>query len=146
SDDERDWDKDGLANIYEYFASDFLPWAPSFPGTLMPALMDPDTDGDGVLDGYDDQDHDGFSNSTELSNGTWPMNPCDPVVSRVCPRWLEETKRPSRPKNECITRSVLNYEGLPDPNDEFPDHPYIPKWSKTADWTPGPDGPGYCPT
>ena len=76
--------------------------------------------------------------------GTWVMNPCDPVVSRTCPRWLSEEDRPARPKYTCITRSVLNYEGISDPNDEYPDHPYIPKWAKPSDYTPGPDGPDYC--
>ncbi len=38
SDDERDWDRDGLANIYEYFSADFQPWEPSFPGTLRARL------------------------------------------------------------------------------------------------------------
>ena len=66
SDDERDWDKDGLANIYEYFSADFAPWEPPFPGTLRPDFMDPDSDGDGLLDGYDDQDHDDVSNAAEL--------------------------------------------------------------------------------
>lgn len=144
SDDERDWDNDGLANIYEYWSADFAPWEPSFPGTLRPNIMDPDTDGDGVLDGADDQDHDGFSNIDELKNGTWTMNPCDPIISRTCPRWLDDTLVPKRPKHTCITRSVLNYEGIPDPNDEYPDQPYIPKWTKPADWTPGPDGPDFC--
>ena len=89
SDDERDFDNDGLANIYEYWPADFEPWDPAFPGTLRPDFLDPDTDGDGVLDGADDQDHDDVSNIDELRNGTWTMNPCDPVVSRTCPRWLD---------------------------------------------------------
>jgi hypothetical protein len=146
SDDERDFDRDGLANIYEYRSDDFAPWEPSFPGSVRPDMLDPDTDGDGVLDGWDDQDHDDFSNIQELSEGTWIMNPCDPVVSRTCPRWLAEEDRPARPKNACITRSVLSYEGLPDPNNEYPDNPYFPKWAKITDYTPGPDGPDYCST
>jgi hypothetical protein len=146
SDDERDWDNDGLANVYEYFSGDFLPWEPSFPGTLRPNIMDPDTDGDGLLDGYDDQDHDDLSNIEELSRGTWAMNPCDPGISRTCPRWLEESLRPKRPKVTCITRSVVSYEGIPDPDDLYPDQAYFPKWAKQSDWTPGPDGPEYCNT
>ena len=97
SDDERDFDRDGIANIYELRSPDWQPWEPSFPGTLPPDWLDPDTDGDGVLDGWDDQDHDDISNIEEFSNGTWLMNPCDPVVSRVCPRWLAEADTPQRP-------------------------------------------------
>ncbi len=33
SDDERDFDNDGLANIYEYRAPDFEPWEPHVPGS-----------------------------------------------------------------------------------------------------------------
>jgi hypothetical protein len=74
------------------------------------------------------------------------MNPCDPGISRTCPRWLEESLRPKRPKVTCITRSVVSYEGIPDPDDLYPDQPYFPKWGKQSDWTPGPDGPAYCNT
>jgi hypothetical protein len=55
-------------------------------------------------------------------------------VSRTCPRWLEDSLVPKKPKHTCITRSVTL------------DPPYHPKWSKSSDWTPGPDGPGYCNT
>ena len=136
SDDERDFDGDGLANIYELRSHDFRPWEPGFPGAITPDWIDPDTDGDGVLDGQDDQDHDDISNIEELSNGTWIMNPCDPVISRVCPRWLAEEDVPARPTNQCITRSVLR-------------HPpeWRPKWSKVSDVTPGAEGkPDYCQT
>jgi hypothetical protein len=60
-------------------------------------MFDSDTDGDGVLDGWDDQDHDDVSNIDEFSAGTWVMNPCDPVASRTCPRWLAETDTPKKP-------------------------------------------------
>jgi hypothetical protein len=134
SDDERDFDRDGIANIYELRSYDWKPWEPSFPGTLTPDWLDPDTDGDGVLDGWDDQDHDDISNIEEFSNGTWLMNPCDPVVSRVCPRWLAEEDTPQRPQLQCITRSVLRHpEG------------WRPKWAKTSDVQLGTDGGAeYC--
>ena len=136
SDDERDFDGDGLANIYEYSSPDFAPWEPPFPGTLRPNWLDPDTDGDGVLDGWDDQDHDDISNIDELSSGTWVMNPCDPVVSRTCPRWLDEAVWPKRPKNQCVTRSVLRHES-----------PWMPKWSKSGDIQVSTDGgANYCQT
>lgn len=146
SDDERDFDGDGLANVYEYRSADFSPWEPSFPGTVRPDWLDPDTDGDGVLDGWDDQDHDDFSNIDELKAGTWIMNPCDPIISRTCPRWLGDEDTPARPNHACITRSVLNYVGIPDPNNEYPDEPYFPKWAKESDWTPAPEDAGFCLT
>jgi hypothetical protein len=133
SDDERDFDNDGLSNVYEYRAPDFQPWEPAFPGTLRPDMFDSDTDGDGLADGWDDQDHDDISNIDELRAGTWPMNPCDPAVSRTCPRWLDPAGAPSRPQYECVTQSVLA------------DPPYSPKWAKAGDMSPSVDV-GYCPT
>ena len=82
-------------------------WALIFPGErpyagapgaapmLTPSPIDPDSDGDGVVDGADDQDHDGIANLDELdryrivdANGKlWvnPYNPCLPdYKSRVC--------------------------------------------------------------
>jgi hypothetical protein len=44
--------------------------------------LDPDTDGDGVRDGADDVDHDGYSNQFEMSRATYwnqPFNPCLPA-------------------------------------------------------------------
>jgi hypothetical protein len=90
SDDERDADGDGIGNWDERYGRMTQAWwdaemsgqggmpkekryykvdAPGgevsdFPGT---SLVDPDTDGDGVNDGADDQDHDGLSNAFEIS-------------------------------------------------------------------------------
>jgi hypothetical protein len=107
ADDERDFDNDGLANIYEARATEFQPWEPQFPGALRPDVFDPDTDGDGVPDGWDDQDHDDVSNIEEMRNGTWAMNPCDPVVSRTCPRWLDDAQTPRMPANLCTSRTIM---------------------------------------
>jgi hypothetical protein len=76
-------------------------------------MTNPDTDGDGIPDGADDQDHDGLSNQFEVArpwnwastyvstfhdgtNGgtqtpnpyarTQPFNPCKPVFSETCHR------------------------------------------------------------
>jgi hypothetical protein len=60
--------------------------------------LDPDSDGDGVKDGADDQDHDGtyggvaLTNLEEISAGhdgrlTNPTDPCDPnPLSGFCPQ------------------------------------------------------------
>jgi hypothetical protein len=75
SDDERDEDGDGLTNYDEthgrmspsYWASCYdmeAPYPVQYAGTN---FVDPDTDGDGILDGADDQDHDDIPNVMELS-------------------------------------------------------------------------------
>jgi IPT/TIG domain-containing protein len=90
SDDERDADGDGLGNWDEKYGRMTQSWwdsemsgqngnkkethyymvaspggsAIDFPGV---SLVDPDSDGDGVNDGADDQDHDGLSNAFEIS-------------------------------------------------------------------------------
>jgi hypothetical protein len=127
SDDERDEDADGLSNFDELH-SRMTPeyWKgcygkePAYPvpyaGTLP---TNPDSDGDGVRDGADDQDHDDIPNIMELSrfeaSGLFdgkaectpadnlpntlhptrfgkvnPFNPCDPdPESRTCQRHPE---------------------------------------------------------
>jgi hypothetical protein len=129
-DDERDGDGDGLGNWDEQHGRMFEPWWPAqhdgdnepresaypemnfldvadLPG--FDALAIPDMDGDGVLDGADDNDHDGLSNQFELRRpGDWqrdaiddpstpgppdpdnlwaytnPFNPCKPFNSDRC--------------------------------------------------------------
>jgi hypothetical protein len=76
-------------------------------------MTNPDTDGDGIPDGADDQDHDGLSNAFEVArpwnwdltyvstghdgtnDGSYPpnpyarvqpFNPCKPVFSETCHR------------------------------------------------------------
>jgi hypothetical protein len=75
SDDERDEDADGLTN-YDEAHGRMLPtywggcysreagYPVAYAGT---SIVDPDTDGDGVRDGADDQDHDDLPNVAELS-------------------------------------------------------------------------------
>lgn len=76
SDDERDEDADGLSNYDEThgpmsspswwntcYASE-TPYPVQYAGT---DVANPDTDGDGVLDGADDQDHDDIPNLMEES-------------------------------------------------------------------------------
>jgi hypothetical protein len=75
SDDERDEDGDGLTNweelhgrmTAEYWQgcySEEVPYVVAYAGT---SATDADSDGDGILDGADDQDHDDVPNIMELS-------------------------------------------------------------------------------
>jgi hypothetical protein len=122
SDDERDGDVDGLTNYDETHGGMLQDWwdafydgqngrlketryPNTFPGV---SAFDPDSDGDGKIDGEDDQDHDGLSNAFEVKRpGNWlltytsvgeypfgagqnpwsrtqPYNPCKPVQSATC--------------------------------------------------------------
>lgn len=130
TDDLKDVDADGLGNFVEahgplsgpewwdawitepgvkcgqsYVESTYP--GPAYKGT---SFTDPDTDGDGILDGIDDQDFDDFWNVEEVvrgpqsadkdgnplvaRNGLWvqPFNPCLPAINaRTCPAKLPLT-------------------------------------------------------
>jgi hypothetical protein len=123
SDDERDADGDGIGNWDEQHGRFTEPWWPArhngqnepkeskYPninfldvGDLSDglALVVADMDGDGIPDGFDDQDHDGLSNQFEIRRpDTWladmgtnpwgyvnPFNPCKPFNSSRCHRYL----------------------------------------------------------
>ncbi|WP_272477496.1 IPT/TIG domain-containing protein [Baekduia alba] len=118
TDDERDFDGDGLSNMTEYNNRGTQDWwraiawyeQPNGDGTNHSYVepwyylrafsdldpTDPDSDGDRVLDGADDQDNDGWSNFAEMQLSraevgyrVHPFNPCLPDPhSRVCSRWL----------------------------------------------------------
>lgn len=105
TDDERDADRDGLSNIVESNLTGRIDWwtkvfqnerpytARTFAET---SPVNPDSDGDGVLDGADDQDADGYDNFTEMQLGrgrsglrVQPFNPCLPdPYSRSCGRYV----------------------------------------------------------
>ena len=85
TDDYRDADGDGLGNWDESHGH-MTPewWIAAYDGTNGPletpytvkfgpvSMIDPDSDGDGVLDGADDSDFDGLSNSFEVHRpGNW---------------------------------------------------------------------------
>ena len=83
SDDERDEDADGLTNYDEshgrmtdlYWKSCYAEEKPYYIGYQGTDIADADSDGDGVRDGADDQDHDDVPNLAELSrydvSGYW---------------------------------------------------------------------------
>ncbi len=113
-DSERDEDGDFLGNVEELLAQLSArswwnsvhtenPYKEEFLGT---DWLDADSDGDGVIDGLDDQDGDDFLNVEEVTrgsksntstgalsarNGLWvdPFNPCLPAInSASCPTAL----------------------------------------------------------
>jgi hypothetical protein len=112
TDDERDADGDGLSNVVELRFRGTKSWwekaykdeKPYTDTTFYELEMtDPDVDGDTLLDGADDQDHDGWSNYQEMQvnargvvNATFgypvrvqPYNPCLPdPYSRTCSRYV----------------------------------------------------------
>lgn len=98
TDDEKDVDGDGLTNWDEAHGRMTPPWwIAAFPSEapyplpyLQTIWLDPDTDGDTLVDGLDDVDEDGYANAAEvdrISSGLWvqPFNPCLPdPESRTC--------------------------------------------------------------
>jgi hypothetical protein len=74
-DDEKDADGDGLPNWDELYGRETQAWWTAvyadetvYPLTYRPLdWLNPDTDGDGLPDGQDDTDHDGYTNIQEIS-------------------------------------------------------------------------------
>jgi hypothetical protein len=116
TDDERDFDGDGLSNQIEFNFRGTQHWwksvdwhtPPHAAGNSYiepvyalrafsdPDPMDADSDGDGILDGADDQDNDGWSNFVEMQLNRYqsgyrvhPFNPCLPDPhSLTCSRYI----------------------------------------------------------
>jgi hypothetical protein len=120
SDDERDVDSDGLSNWVEV-SGPMTPawWLKAFqnekPYTVQyeaTDYLDPDTDGDGVLDGFDDQDHDDVINIGEFNRELVhqfvnPFNPCLPnPLSRTCSRHPPPPKESYPPFNGYVLTPV----------------------------------------
>jgi hypothetical protein len=98
TDDEKDVDGDGLTNWDEAHGRMVPTWwseaYPDEPPYTLPYLqtswLDPDTDGDGLVDGLDDVDEDGWPNAADIARDRdhlWlqPFNPCLPDYrSRSC--------------------------------------------------------------
>jgi hypothetical protein len=122
SDDERDEDADGLTNydeahgrmIADYWKSCYkmesvfhIQYAGTDPA-------DPDSDGDGVLDGADDQDHDDLPNLMELSRNAassaarFDWDPADGVLCKLDKNKTPNMANPSpsegrvNPFNPCL--------------------------------------------
>ncbi len=108
SDDERDEDADGLTNYDEahgrmtpeYWAGCYdeeKPYGVEYAGT---DLTDPDSDGDGVRDGADDQDHDDIPNVMELSRNAasgwvdWGFATCTLDPDKMVDSDLDEDEMP----------------------------------------------------
>jgi hypothetical protein len=111
TDDERDADGDGLSNVVELHLRGPESWWKDIAGEPLYSIrhfgeLDPtvrDTDGNGVADGADDQDSDGYSNIVEmqLRRGLGgaaagqtnllvsPYNPCMPnPYAQLCSRYI----------------------------------------------------------
>jgi len=95
TDDERDIDNDNLGNWVEAHGPMVREWwlipykqeklySPAYPGV---DWLDPDSNGNGVIDGLDDQDHDGWNNMSEVSRTTYWVNPYNPCL----PDWKSPT-------------------------------------------------------
>jgi hypothetical protein len=139
-DHERDADNDGLANRLEsaggpstnawwasYWAG-FKPVPKAFPDTYFGFfderpladldLADPDVDGDGLLDGEDDQDSDDFDNITELYETEYDLdgdgNPIVdeegkpfPSLLRLGDNWIINAMNPCAP--DITSRTCPEY-------------------------------------
>ncbi len=106
TDDERDADGDGLSNMTEMNFRGTQRWWKDGPykdekpytARVFNDLSatDPDTDGDGLPDGQDDQDNDGWTNIQEMQMSrdglglrVQPYNPCLPNPhARTCSRYI----------------------------------------------------------
>ena len=103
TDDRRDVDADGLMNWWEANGPMRRDWWDeiyeeeiAYPVIYAdPDFLDPDSDGDGRLDGDDDIDHDGYSNVDEQGRG----------VSKLADKY-DATKPPEfrwvQPHNPCL--------------------------------------------
>jgi IPT/TIG domain-containing protein len=117
SDDEKDSDGDRLGNWDEAngrmtpgfwpanypLEQQFSPFYQHLSTPMYASLdyLDPDSDGDTILDGDDDQDHDTVNNVNELERVTTmihPYNPCLPRYdSPTCPRYFPVGDAPYAP-------------------------------------------------
>lgn len=121
SDNERDEDGDGLTNYDEthgrmspeYWAACYQKEKPFGIGYAGTRVDDADTDGDGVLDGADDQDHDDVPNHMELSR----------FAASGHVDW--QAGSPCRIRGDIVfDQTDNNGDGKPDNPNRLPDHFY----------------------
>ena len=129
-DDERDEDADGLTNYEEthgrlthgYWAACYSqerPFPIEYFGT---DVIDPDTDGDGIRDGVDDQDHDDLPNLLEISRR---------MASRV-----DDRKAPCVPADGLPSPPATHHPNLYGRVNPY--NPCLPAaWARTCDLHPG---------
>ena len=128
-DDERDEDADGLTNYEEthgrltfgYWRSCYSqeqPFPIEYAGT---DVIDPDTDGDGVRDGADDQDHDDIPNLLE--------------ISRMMASGLSDAMATCRPLDGLPTPPATNHPSAYGRVNPY--NPCLPAvWARTCDLHP----------
>jgi hypothetical protein len=145
SDDERDEDADGLSNFDETHGrtSGAAWWNSCYSGVehAYPVVYagtsatDPDTDGDGVRDGADDQDHDDIPNIMELSRIQASGGVDDRKGGVQC-------KSPDEPPN--ATKPIQRHPELYGQVDPF--NPCLPApWSRTCNRHPAFGDDGWAP-
>ena len=121
ADDERDEDADGLSNYDEthgrmtpgFWVGCYgmeKPYGIPYAGTR---VDDPDSDGDGVLDGADDQDHDDVPNIMELS------------------RYAASGHIDWQDGSPCRVKAGIVYDSTDNNNDGKPDNP---NWVHATDY------------
>jgi hypothetical protein len=154
TDDERDADGDGLSNMVEWNMEGRLDWWKGVfknekPYKLRefaePSAADPDSDGDGVVDGADDQDVDGFDNFTEMQLGRYrgtlavqPYNPCLPNPwSLTCSRWVPIPEAERWPPFDETYLGDYYGKAMPFTLNKDVPVPPAPGWNGTG----GPQGP-----
>ncbi|HEX8206178.1 MAG TPA: IPT/TIG domain-containing protein [Solirubrobacteraceae bacterium] len=113
TDDRRDVDADGLPNWWEANGPMRRDWWKTiyeseelYPVVYAdPDFLDPDSDGDGRLDGPDDLDHDGYSNQDELDRGWSKLPDKYDATAEAQFRWVQP-HNPCLPDPESITCSL----------------------------------------
>jgi hypothetical protein len=172
TDDERDFDGDGISNMNEFNITGTQEWWNGIDWGYQPHgaatsykenpytrrtfnnldATSPDSDGDGVPDGADDQDNDGWSNFVEMQLTRWqsgyrvhPFNPCLPDPhSYTCSRYVFLGEAPWPPfdivdQANHIT-SVMPGDAIPVP---WPAPIDYASWSSPLLPTPKPDPATY---
>jgi hypothetical protein len=144
SDDERDEDSDGLTNYDEthgrmtaaYWESCYKlekPYIVNYAGT---DPTNPDSDGDGIRDGADDQDHDDIPNVMELSRNAASglddrknLQDCKPADSLPSDFWHAGSFGRVNPFNPCLPATwSRTCPGFVEPGKEFAPFDDSPNW------------------